>query len=507
MELLLTLFPPLVIIVLVFSTKRVLLSLSGGILAALLVLVQGNLLAMPSLLIEYAMGILTDIDTMLLFAFIIILAGSISIAHANGGTKALAQWMFTKVRTPKQAKLFGLFAGIFIFLDDTFSTQIVGPVTRELADENKISRAELAYIIDTTSASVSSAMPISSWTGLLIGSLATTALFTNASQAYFSLLMINFYSITAIVVCFLSIWFNIQIGSMKKVEMASLAGKDPSKWHTDDAHVDHGRSNIWNILLPLFLTTIATVGMFAYTGYVGAADSGITTITFIDIISNMNSSLSLFVGSLVTFITVTIQAIFVRLSWRDYYKAMAVESMGAFGTVMILVLAFIASDMIKALGLGEQLGMIIQNLQVPFVVLPLIFLGIAGFFSFVAGTSWGTISLFVPIVALIVNTIAPEMVLVSLAAVVSGAVFGDHASPLNGNTILSAAGAQCQPEMHFETQMPYALVGLVITAFAFIVLTLTSSALLAWLAVGIGAIIFVLVAKYIAKRTTVMEHS
>lgn len=499
MELLLTLFPPLVIIILVFTTKRVLLSLSGGIVAALLVLSQGSLLEIPGIFYEYASGILLDPGTLMLFAFIIILAGSISIAHANGGTKALADWMFKRVHTPRQAKLFGLAAGIVIFLDDTFSTQIVGPVSRELADDNKVSRAELAYIIDTTAAAVSSAMPISSWTGLLIGSIAATALFPNASQAYFTLLTINFYSIIAIAMCFLTIWFDIQFGPMKKVEQASLAGNDPSKWHTEDAHVDHGRSNIWNIILPLGFTVIATIGMFGYTGYVGAIEAGITNVTFIDLISNMDSSLALFVGSLVTLATVSIQAVFAKLSIKDYFTAIRVESVGAFGTVMILVLAFIASDMIKAIGLGEQLGTIIQNLQVPLFILPVLFLGITAFFSFVAGTSWGTISLFIPIVALIVNTIAPDMVLISLAAVVSGAVFGDHASPLNGNTILSASGAQCHPESHFETQMPYALSGLAISAVGFLVLALTDNAIVAWGAVAIGLVAFVFIGKKLTK--------
>ncbi|MGL4972733.1 MAG: Na+/H+ antiporter NhaC family protein [Culicoidibacterales bacterium] len=500
MELLLTLFPPLVIVVLVFTTKRVLLSLSGGIVAALLVLAQGNFLAIPSLLFEYASGIFTDVDTMMLFAFIIILSSSISIAHANGGTKALADWMFTRVNTPKQAKLFGLAAGTIIFLDDSFSTQIVGPVTRELADDNKVSRAELAYIIDTTAASVSSAMPISSWTGLIIGSLTATALFTNASQAYFTILTINFYSIIAVLLCFLTIWFDIQIGPMKKVEHQSLAGNDPSKSHIDEDDFVNEQSNIWNILLPLGLTVIVTFGMFVYTGYTGALANGLTELTLIDIISNMNSSLSLFVGSLVTLVTVTIQAVFAKLSRRVYVKSLTSEAISAFGTVMILVLAFIASDMIKAIGLGEQLGVLIQNLQVPLFVLPVLFLGITSFFSFVAGTSWGTISLFIPIVAVIVNAIDPSLVLVSLAAVVSGAVFGDHASPLNGNTILSAAGTQCYPDAHFETQMPYALAGLAVTAVAFLVLSLTGSTLLAWGSALIGLAIFVVIGRKISER-------
>ncbi|MGL5916979.1 MAG: Na+/H+ antiporter NhaC family protein, partial [Culicoidibacterales bacterium] len=466
MELLLTLFPPLVIVILVFTTKRVLLSLSGGIVAALLVLTQGNLLAMPGVLFEYAAGIFTDVDTMMLFAFIIILSSAISIAHANGGTKALADWMFKRVNTPKQAKLFGLAAGIVIFLDDSFSTQIVGPVTRELADDNHVSRAELAYIIDTTAASVSSAMPISSWTGLIIGSLTATALFANASQAYFTILTINFYSIIAVLLCFLTIWFDIQIGPMKKVEHQSLAGNDPSKAHVDADEGIHENSNIWNILLPLGLTVLVTVGVFGYTGYIGAVANGIEQVTIIDIMSNMNSSLGLFVGSLVTLVIVTIQALIVKLPSKTYFNSLATEAVGALGTVMILVLAFIASDMIKALGLGEQLGVIIQNLQMPLFLLPLLFLGITSFFSFVAGTSWGTISLFVPIVAIIVNAIDPSMVLISISAVISGAVFGDHASPLNANTILSASGAQCRPESHFETQMPYALSGLAVTALA-----------------------------------------
>ena len=164
------------------------------------------------------------------------------------------------------------------------------------------------------------------------------------------------------------------------------------------------------------------------------------------------------------------------------------------------MLAFIASDMIKAIGLGEQLGVLIQNLQVPLFVLPVLFLGITSFFSFVAGTSWGTISLFIPIVAVIVNAIDPSLVLVSLAAVVSGAVFGDHASPLNGNTILSSAGTQCYPDAHFETQMPYALAGLAVTAVAFLVLSLTGSTLLAWGSALIGLAIFVVIGRKISER-------
>lgn len=123
----------------------------------------------------------------------------------------------------------------------------------------------------------------------------------------------------------------------------------------------------------------------------------------------------------------------------------------------ILMLAWTISGVCRDLLLtADFVKNVVAGSTIPGALLPALIFAIAAFLSFSTGTAWGTFGILIPIVVPVAEAVAPELMVVSLAATLSGSVFGDHCSPISDTTILSSTGASCNHLEHVSTQMPYA---------------------------------------------------
>ncbi|WP_347178027.1 Na+/H+ antiporter NhaC family protein [Sporosarcina thermotolerans] len=237
-----SILPPLVAIIMVLVTKRVLISLGSGILtAALLVASFTPIETLKNLWTAMIVSFWADGElntyNIYIMVFILLLGIITALVSLSGGSRAFAEWATRRIKTRRGAKLLTVFLGILIFVDDYFNALAVGQIARPITDQHRISRAKLAYFIDSTSAPICVISPISSWGAFLIGQLAlifstTAAVSYSPLSAFLMMAPMNFYVVATLAMVFFFAWSNIDFFEMKKHEtIAQESGQlfDPKK--------------------------------------------------------------------------------------------------------------------------------------------------------------------------------------------------------------------------------------------------------------------------------------
>ena len=507
---LLSLVPPVLIITLVLKTKNIKKSFLFGVLSAMLILPITNgvtsigderlVVSFEGFTIaSYFEGLYLAIKTifdsvfdiffeedglfgfingwnMSIIFFLFALGVMTSFMVMSGGTKALTEYLSKKIKTRKGTLLLTAFLGIIIFIDDYFNALVVGNVAKPLSEKHKISRAKLSYIVDSTAAPICVIAVVSSWGAGIVGNLGTAiegnaALAgNNAIVAFFSAIPYQFYVITALASVFVMIFKDFNIGEMRQFEQEALEGKDSSKVEEElnlDKSVVDGK--IFNILFPLASLVIATIGAMFVSGFVGCAGN----VTFLGVLENIDVALSLRVGGVVALISSFIPVIPLlknKIVDKKKLGSTVKEGLGSMLQANIILLcAWLISSLIGLLGSKYFLAEVIIVSNFPVEFLPLIVFVFAAFMAFSTGTSWGTFGILIPIVASIIATVAPDMFVPVVAATLSGAIFGDHASPISDTTLLSSAGSGCVHTKHFSSQLPYALMSAIIALLGYLV--------------------------------------
>ena len=217
------LIPPVLVIVMVIATKKIILSIFSGIVISALMIENFQLLPAMKNIVEEAVGIFyedgaVNTDNILLILFILGLGMVTAFIEKNGGAAGFARWAQKRVKSAGMAQMMAVILGILIFIDDYFNALTVGEVSRGLTDRYKVSREKLAYLIDSTSAPVCSICPLSSWGAYIIALFAVLLPRTAAPlNQFIHTIPYNFYAIFALSVVGLSAWFNINVGKMKDV--------------------------------------------------------------------------------------------------------------------------------------------------------------------------------------------------------------------------------------------------------------------------------------------------
>lgn len=434
---------PLFIIVMAIITKDVVVSLLSGIFFGELVLHHFNPLTALVELVEgivklFAQGWITKT---LIFALLV--GGIIKLISRSGGVDGFVNYLSTKqksIDSPQGAQFLAYFIGIFIFIESSITSLIAGTVAKPLCDKNGVSRAKLAFICDSTSAPVCSLFPFNGWGALLLG-LIVVALDAHVIEGEAILLLIksifyNFYSLIILVIVFLSIVFDINIGAMKNSKSVPYVERDVKKGEV---------RSLWVMVLPI-LVLILMVPISLY--YTGKGDilkgSGSTSIFYATIVTLMFSYVYYVAKG--------------YLSHKKYFSAFYEGIAEMIPIVLILLLAFFIGDIIKELGTANYIASEIKSASVPIFLLPLLVFWVAGITAFSTGTSWGTFSIMMPIALGLAGTFDLNIALM-IGAVVSGGIFGDHVSPISDTTIISSMASGCDHIEHVRTQMPYALIG------------------------------------------------
>lgn len=516
----LTLAPPVVAIALAVMTRKVLISLAIGVLSAALLVADFDVVEFLRLTWEAFAGIFWDDgapNTFYIYILIFTLLLGIIAAFVlmSGGTQAFADWATERIKTRRGATVLPAVLGMVIFIDDYFNALTVGQVSRPVTDAHRVSRAKLSYIVDSTSAPVAVLAPFSSWGAYIIGIMASITVVEEMSRSDLEVFVgsaaNNYYAIGAIVLVWLVVLLKLDIGSMRTEERRAIEegqtfdpDSDIPGQLSEDLPV-HEPGARRALVLPFVVLIIGVLAGIAWTGWRGAAgDDEVTTIGVIEILAATDVSTALLIGGLLG-LAVAIYY-YVRythsnprfhrstfgLAWAEGLKSML-------PAVSILLLAWMLGDLIGQLGTGDYIGELVSGANIaPIWLIPLIFVA-AGAMAFATGTSWGSFAILLPIAGDIMGSLdEPALVFPAFGAVLAGAVFGDHASPISDTSILSATGSSANVITHVVTQLPYAGVGALAALIGYVGFALTDSG-----AVGLLVTVVAVVALAFAARALV----
>ncbi len=510
MDLLIALSPAIIMIVLVIATRKVLLALGiGFLLSAILLMnwdfetnaVSVDFLGTLQYMWDSLIGILTSFDWyMPIVGFVVLIGGITAVISLAGGIQAFAEWSVKKVKSPMAAQMLTWILGLLIFIDDYFNALVIGEVSKPVTDRYKISRAKLSYIIDSTSAPIVILMPLSTWGAYIIGLMG--GLFDDVGYTahtgftgFIAAVPYQFYPISAIIMVFLTIRLAINFGPMKRFEAGALEGNDESVLESGDTvsdeDVEGKNATHWTLIAPVVVLVLSTlIIMFAQSGFTGSEflDQDITLPLF-------------FAGilSLVTAVGFSMDAEGVQPKSMVTYAAKGMLNM-LVTAGSILILAWLVSGTIQELGVGEMVAGYIDEASIANLFIPVIMFMIAGFIAFATGTSWGAFGILLPIAIPVAMATDQTMMPVIIAAVLGGAVFGDHSSPVSDTTVLSATGARSTLHGHFISQVPYAGVTALFAALGYLAYGLTGFLIVAYLVIGLAIFGFVLFYQKILNR-------
>lgn len=488
-----SIIPPIIAILMVLLTRRVLLSLGVGIISAALIINEFSLGESFMTIFRAVQGVFWsdgEVNTwnVYILLFLLILGVITALISISGGSRAFGEWAQKRVKTRVGAQLTAALLGIIIFIDDYFNALAVGQVTRPITDRQKVSRAKLAYIIDSTSAPVCVVSPISSWGAYIIaiiGSILVAHEVTEytALSAFVSMIPMNFYVFSALILVFAVAYFNINIGSMKLHETrAETTGEvvDPNKEPIGEVKEDlpvSDKGTVGNLLWPIIALIVGTVGAMIWTGLQAVEGE----VTIFAIFENTDVSMSLLYGgifglviTLIIYLSKGIQTSYLPKGFIEGMKSML-------PAIYILIFAWTIVDLIGQLETGTYLAGIVEQTDLNVSYLPAILFVLSAFMAFATGTSWGTFGIMLPIAGDLTAATDITLMLPALAAVLGGSVLGDHCSPISDTTILSSTGAGSHHIDHVLTQLPYAIIGGIVATISFLVLGFTGSVALGFI--------------------------
>lgn len=497
----LSLVVPLVVIALVFITRRVTLSLFCGIVIAA-VMMSDSVSASLGYIWGHISGVFYSIDEsgkielasngLYVFGFLLILGILSQLIAYSGGVGAFVAWARRRVTSPRGSEFVAFIAGIVIFIDDYFNALSVGQMSKSLNDANGSTRERLAYIIDSTSAPICILMPLSSWGAYIIGILDSKhlALESGAFLTLVASVWHNYYAWLALLVVFLSIYWQLYFPAMRT--RVNVGIKIAEAGHK------HSISSVWLLIAPIFLLICSVAAMLFYSGY---AQSG--SFNPIVMLQNTQTGFALFWGGLFA-LCVSVVLCLRHLETDSIVPIIRYGIGSMMPAILILICAWAIGPIINEdMQTGQYLANLAQeNLaQYAGAILPVLVFVISGFIAFATGTSWGTFAIMLPIAATMAQLCGADYLL-SLSAVLAGAVYGDHASPISDTTILSATGAGCNAQSHFVTQLPYVSFAALWALVGFGVASATGLVVLGW-ACGVCGAVGVL---YICKARYALEQ-
>ncbi|WP_432663607.1 Na+/H+ antiporter NhaC family protein [Wukongibacter baidiensis] len=483
----LSLIPPLVAIILAFTTKRVLPSLFAAIFVGATIIYKGNIfLGFTKTIEKYIAGSVASEWNAGIIVFDLALGGMIGIVAKSGGAKAIAEWLGSKAKSAKSAMVATWAMGLAIFFDDYSNTLLVGTTMRPLTDKRRISREKLAFLTDATAAPVASMAFVSTWIayelGLLKDAFASIGVEMNAYEAFIQSIPFRFYSLIMLGFVLMIAFTGRDYGPMLAAERRARKtgklvadGSIPlaSKELTEMEIKDDIPLRAFNAIIPV-LTVIVMVIVGLYINGRAAVMAGDDTalIEFVkanplslsvlrQVIGSANAAVAMmwasFSGTIVAFALVLCQKILTFKetmdAWIDGAKSLVIA-------IMVLVLAWGIGSMCKDLGTAKFLVSVLDG-KVSAGVIPMAVFLLGCIIAFSTGTSWGTTAILMPIAVPLVYQLSGgdtgTILFATMGAVFTGAVFGDHCSPISDTTIMSSMASASDHIDHVKTQIPYAL--------------------------------------------------
>ncbi len=454
----LALLPSVVAIALALITKEVYTSLFTGIIIGALLNSNFNLeRALNTFLFQENGGMvskLADSWNVGILIFLVLLGILVSVLNRAGGSAAFGHWAADHIKTKVGAQLAAMVLGVLIFVDDYFNCLTVGSVMRPVTDRHKVSRVKLAYIIDATAAPICIIAPISSWAAAVTSSVPADAQI-NGFAVFLQTIPYNLYAFLTIIMVFALSVMKMDFGPMSVYEKNAQNGDlftvhDAGSTQQEESVYKQGVKVI-DLLLPVGVLIFSCIVGMVYTGGFFSGND------FINAFASADASQGLVLGGFVTLIFTFIYMMLRDvLTFKEFAECIPKGFEAMIAPILILTMAWTLSGMTNLLGAKEFVAGLVQNSANAFQgFLPVIIFLVAAFLAFATGTSWGTFGILIPIVL----GVFPEgqMMVISIAACLAGAVAGDHCSPISDTTIMASAGGQCNHVSHVSTQLPYVI--------------------------------------------------
>ena len=488
-----SLVPPLLAIVLALVTKEVYSSLFIGVAMGALLYTGFH----PWNAFVALFDIMKNSMNLNILRFDVLLGMIIVLMSKSGGSAAYGKWAGNKIKSKKSAMLATTGLGVLIFVDDYFNCLTVGSVMRPVTDRFKVSRAKLAYIIDATAAPVCIIAPISSWAAA-VNSYVPEDAGISGFQLFLRTIPYNLYAILTLLMVFTIILTGLDFGLMKKHEKNAAAGDlfTSGGEEFDQVKEEEISSNgkVIDLVLPVLVLIGTAIGAMIYTGFLGGATDVVTAF------SGCDAETSLIFATLITVMFMLVLYLPRKvITFKGFMDSFVEGFKMMIPAIGILIFAWSLKGMGDALEIASFVENLVGSNASASVLLPAILFLVAIFLSFSTGTSWGTFAILVPIaIAMFPGADNMQMMIIAVASVLSGAVCGDHVSPISDTTVMSSAGAQSNHINHVTTQMQYAVVVAVVSAIGYVIAGFVH---IWWLVLGISAVLL-LVVLFVIKVLT-----
>ena len=469
-----SLLPPIVAIVLALISKEVYSSLFLGCLVGALLYTQFAPWDTIVTLVGADYGIisvLADSGNMGIIVFLVTLGIMVDLMNKGGGSEAFGRWAKKTVHTRCGAQLLTMLLGVLIFVDDYFNCLTVGAVMRPVTESHKISRAKLAYVIDSTAAPVCMIAPVSSWAAAVSGYVQSPSI--NGIELFLKQIPWNYYCLLTLLMIVIISVLNIDYGSMLTHEYNAQVKDDlfttperPFAGADDYEAPSKGKSSVLDLLVPVIVLIAVCIISLVYSG--GYFDGG---MTFMAAFSAAEAGPALAIGGLIgcvfTFIYFWLRG---AIGFEKSFESVPQGFIQMIAPILILTFAWTLCSFTRfAMYSADFVSNAMANVGDLRMFLPAIIFIIGAAIGFATGTSWGTIGIMAPIVVSVFNyDVEPILCTIGLAAACSGGVMGDHCSPISDTTIMASAGAHCYHLNHVFTQLPYALTVAAVSFVSFI---------------------------------------
>lgn len=504
------LVPPLVALGIAILTGRVVLGLTMSIAAAGFLMAVKEFIS-PSAkagstvessgelvivgfenIMRYMVGIATNTWNLQILAFVGLIMATISVMVHGGGIRGVLDKLLVFANNRKSTLWITYSMGLVLFFDDYANTMIVGATARPLTDSYKVSREKLAFLVDATAAPMAGLAFVSTWIGYEVGLFGqlnqSLGLNTDGYSMFFDAIGYRFYCILMLIFIALGIFMNRDFGPMLTAEVNSLKRKkadDIDALENEEqiqeaygADAPHQNPSMWVGIIPLVLLMGSIFIGLWYDGREnlgpGFNASPLSLEYWRDILGSAENSVTVFAtAGILGFLSSTICSVFIgKIRFKYLMKAVKEGIKTAWSPTIVLILAWALKDGCSDLGTTELFGELVSS-TLPAVSFPVVLFILSAAVAFSTGTSWGTMSLLLPIAVPIAYQFDGStyglLTMISLGSVLDGSIMGDHASPISDTTIMSAAGSNCDLMAHVRTQAPYSLtVGLIATITGYI---------------------------------------
>ena len=453
----LTLLPPFIAIGLALLTRQVYLALFAGIWLGFFLLNGSGVVASLAEALDGVLAVLANPGDARVVMFTLVIGAFIVTLERCGAVSGFVRFLERSrwVTNGKRAQWMAWLIGIVIFIESNITVLVAGTVSRPLFDRFRVAREKLAYIIDSTSAPICMLIPLNAWGAFNLGLLDGLGV-QEPLKVLLATIPLNLYAITAVALTAFTIARNYNPGPMAHAQARAATGDaDGIDIATSLGEKSGVKPRALNMFLPVAVLILAMPAGLWITGN-GEIFKG-------------SGSTAVLWASLAALAVVSVLVILQRTMTLDELSHTWMEGAGRMlPLAIILVLALALGTVSKALGTGQYVAGMVGD-AIPVALLPLAIFIVSGVIAFSVGSSWGTFSIMLPIAIPVASALGADPTLF-VAAVLSGGIFGDHASPISDTTIVSSLASGTEHIDHVRTQLPYALIAGAVSALGFVLL-------------------------------------